>query len=397
MKNIIQIYFVGLFGTALALPAVAQTLVSGYRIGEHGTETRFVLDANAAAAHQVFVLADPYRVVVDLPDTAWVLDAAAGTKGRGLVAGFRFGPFRPGVSRLVLDLAGPALVKAAFWLSPRDGKDWRFVIDLAPAERAAFLAAVRNPVAPPEARAPAAPMPRPADPRRTVVLDPGHGGVDPGAIGASGTQEKEVTLGLARLAAARLSATGRYRVVLTRGDDAFRSLAERVRAARRENADLFVSIHADSIHDPKIRGATVYTLSEKASDREAEALAAKENRADVIAGVDLAAHSDEVGAILIDLAQRETLNQSTRFARLLVGEFHERRLPARNNHRSAAFRVLTAPDVPSVLFETGYLTNRADEAALASPAGQRRIAEALAAAIERYFAAEAGPPSAGAR
>lgn len=397
MKNFIQIGVAALLSAFLALPSAAQTLVSGYRIGEHGTGTRFVLDASAAAAHEVFVLADPYRVVVDLPDTTWTLDAAAGTKGRGLIAGFRFGPFRPGVSRLVLDLAGPALVKAAFWLSPRDGKGWRFVIDLAPAERAAFLAAVRKPEAPPEARVPAAPVPRPADPRRTVVLDPGHGGVDPGAIGASGTQEKEVTLGLARLAAARLSATGRYRVVLTRDDDAFRSLAERVRAARRENADLFVSIHADSIHDPKIRGATVYTLSEKASDREAEALAAKENRADVIAGVDLAVHSDEVGAILIDLAQREALNQSTRFARFLVGEFLERRLPARNTHRSAGFRVLTAPDVPSVLFETGYLTNRADEAALASPAGQRRIADALAAAIERYFAAEAGQPSAGAR
>lgn len=397
MKNFIQIGLAVVLGAFLAQPAAAQTLVSGYRIGEHGTETRFVLDASGAATHEVFVLADPYRVVVDLPDTTWALEATAGTKGRGQIAGFRFGPFRPGVSRLVLDLAGPALVKAAFWLSPRDGKGWRFVIDLAPAERAEFLATVRKPAAPPEVQIPAVPPPRPADPRRTIVLDPGHGGVDPGAIGAGGTQEKEVTLGLARLAAARLSATGRYRMVLTRDGDAFLSLAERVRAARRADADLFVSIHADSIHDPKIRGATVYTLSEKASDREAEALAAKENRADVIAGVDLAGHSDEVGAILIDLAQRESLNQSTRFARLLVGEFHERRLPARNTHRSAGFRVLTAPDVPSVLFETGYLTNRADEAALASPAGQRRIADALAAAIERYFATQAGQPTIGAR
>lgn len=380
-----------------AAPAGAATLISGYRIGEHGPETRFVLDASAAAAHQVFILADPYRVVIDLPDTTWALEPSAGISGRGLVAGFRFGSFRPGVSRLVLDLAAPALMKQVFWLPPRDGKDWRLVIDLAPAGRSAFLAAARPPELPPESPVAAVPAPRSRDPRRTVVLDAGHGGVDPGAIGAGGTREKDVTLGLARLAADRLTATGRYRVVLTRDDDAFLALAERVRAARRAEADLFVSIHADSIHDPKIRGATVYTLSERASDREAEALAAKENRADVVAGVDLAAHSDEVGAILIDLAQRETLNQSTRFARLLVGEFHERRLPARNSHRSAGFRVLTAPDVPSVLFETGYLTNHADEAALTSSAGRRRIAEALAAAIERYFADAAAQPSAAAR
>jgi N-acetylmuramoyl-L-alanine amidase len=222
-----------------------------------------------------------------------------------------------------------------------------------------------------------------------VVLDPGHGGIDPGTKSASGTTEKDVVLAFAKILKTKLEAGGRYEIHMTREDDTFLPLRERVAFAQKRGAGLFLSIHADYFPDkPEIaRGATVYTLSEEASDQEAKDLAAKENFSDVIAGVELPSDSDEVLAnILIDLAQRETQNRSVVFARSIVGELagkgslHTRRL------RSAGFRVLKAPDVPSVLLELGFLSNPEDEKRLVSDPWRERMAGSVVKAIDGYFA-----------
>ncbi|NQV58016.1 MAG: N-acetylmuramoyl-L-alanine amidase [Alphaproteobacteria bacterium] len=221
-----------------------------------------------------------------------------------------------------------------------------------------------------------------------VVIDPGHGGVAPGAIGISGTFEKGVTLDMARQIGKAITALGRQRVRLTRVGDVFISLRRRVAIARAAEADLFISIHADSIGNKRIRGGGIYTLSEKSSDKESAALAAKENRADVIAGVNLTGHDDQVASILIDLTQRETMNYSAQFAAALVPELRQLIRMRRKPHRFAGFRVLKAPDVPSVLIELGYLSNRQDERMLTNAGSRAAIAASIARAVDNYFRAQ---------
>ena len=244
---------------------------------------------------------------------------------------------------------------------------------------------------PPEAEAapfgtpPRPPVARRARGKRIIVVDPGHGGPDPGTIGARGTFEKHVTLAMAKEIKHQLEQTGRYKVVLTRDRDIFLRLGDRVALAREAQADLFLSIHADSIPDGSARGPSVYTLSEKASDREAAELAEKENKADVIAGLDLSHETPEVSTILIDLAQRETMNRSAHFAAGLIGEIRKETAVLRNTHRFAGFAVLKAPDVPSVLVELGFLSNPAEEKSLASRAHRVRLAQAVARATDRFF------------
>jgi N-acetylmuramoyl-L-alanine amidase len=218
-----------------------------------------------------------------------------------------------------------------------------------------------------------------------IVLDAGHGGKDPGAVGANGAMEKDITLRMAKELRALLEATGRYKVILTREEDRLLALRQRIDVARTAEADLFISLHADHIEKSALRGASVYTLSENASDAEAAALAARENKEDLIAGVDLSSQSAMVTSILIDLAQRETKNLSARFASLLSEELADRTLVLRNSHRFAGFVVLKAPDVPSVLLELGYLSNAEDEAALASKRHRRVLAAAIGDALDRYF------------
>lgn len=222
-------------------------------------------------------------------------------------------------------------------------------------------------------------------PVRIIVLDPGHGGVDPGAIGNAGTYEKDVTLPTAVQVARALEETKRYKVHLTRTDDEFVALHERVARARSYNADLFLSIHADALPDEDLRGATVFTLSEQASDQEAAAIAASENKADLVAGIDLSRHSPEVSDILFDLARRQTNNLSIRLARELVTELEQRVPMLNNSHRSAGFAVLKAPDVPSALVEVGCISNHQEERALQMTAFQRNIAGGLVRAVNDYF------------
>ena len=228
--------------------------------------------------------------------------------------------------------------------------------------------------------------------RPLVVIDAGHGGHDPGAISVQrGVREKDVTLGIAQAIRDQLVKGGRVRVALTRDDDRFLVLQERYGIARKLNADLFLSIHADSADNPDAQGATVYTLSETASDREAARLAARENRADMLNGVNLGGQSGDVSSILIDLTQRETMNVSANFARLLRREAGAY-MPFRQvYHRFASLMVLKAPDTPSLLFETGYLSNVRDAAFLSSAKGQADIGRGVARAIEVHFARRLAP------
>lgn len=384
---------VGLVGGAF-LPgfhgtAVSAVDVAGVRFGQNGETTRFVLDLSGDTKPAIFLLADPYRIVIDLPDVAW--SGGDSVRSLGLVDGYRHGLFTDGIYRIVLDLKQPAVVSNAFALPAANGRNRRYVVDIKPSARSEFLAAVtaskaqRSQYTSRVTDAPAVSNSRRRDGKHIIVLDPGHGGVDPGNLGVIGVHEKVITLNLARAIRDELNRTGRYEVHLTRDRDIFYKVRERFQIARRYNADLFISIHADSIKNPRVRGGSVYNLSEKASDREAERLAARENKADLIAGVNLDVVEDDVSGILIELAQRETMNYSAQFAKILVDEMRGEVPTLERAHRFANLGVLKAPDVPSVLLEAGYLTNRSNAQFLNSKRGQKLIAVSARRAIDKYF------------
>lgn len=359
------------------------------RIGGDETRTRFVLDIDRPVSFHVFVLADPYRIIVDLPQVNFTLPAGIGQQGRGLITAYRFGLLAVGKSRIVLDADEPILIDKSFVLPPQDGQPGRLVIDLIKTDRQTFmrrLAAVQSQIPTPTPRpAPPPEMKRPSD-KPIIVIDPGHGGVDSGAVARTGAQEKKLVLAYALVLHERLKATGRYTPLLTRSQDVFIALRDRVNFARNHGASLFISLHADSFRSSRVRGTTIYSVSESASDAEAAALAKKENKSDIIAGLDLADETNEVTGILIDLAQRETKNFSVKFAENLVTSMRGTVRLNRNPHRFAGFRVLKAPDVPSVLVELGYLSNRDDVRELSSRAWRNKIAAAMIKAIDNFFA-----------
>ena len=377
----------------LVQTAVAAPQVTGVRLGVYPSKTRVVLDVTGSVAFRTFTLPSPYRVVVDMTEVTWSPKMVNPPKG-GLITGMRFGLFKPGSSRVVLDSAGPVKIATAFMIpSSAPGKGYRVVLDIARTSQTAFMAAYRKSGTRPKpgAQRPA-PIrqaivrPRPkSDEKLVIMIDPGHGGVDPGAISRSGTWEKHVVLAFSKELRRQLRATRKYDVRMTRSRDVFIRLRDRIAIARQANADLFLSIHADSIRNPGVRGASVYTLSERASDKEAAALARKENKSDLIAGVDLDDQSNEVVNILIDLAQRETMNESAIVARKLVTEIGKVRKMLRNTHRFAGFAVLKAPDIPSVLIELGYLSNRQDEKLLRDARHRRKMAGAITRAVRLYF------------
>jgi N-acetylmuramoyl-L-alanine amidase len=366
------------------------------RVGGDAKQTRFVVDLTDKFEISAFTLADPYRVVVDLPQIVFKLPTKAGETGRGLIKAFRYGLVMQGGSRIVLDTKGPVRIDKAFVLAAADGQPARMVLDLAATDRDSFL---RN--AELEHHAARAPQhvtvpPASDDPRPLVVIDPGHGGIDNGTKAASGELEKTIVLDFAMLLRDRLEQSGKYRVAMTRSDDSFVPLTDRVRIARSLKASLFISIHADYLpkREGEAQGATVYTLSDTASDSEAARLAEDENKADVIAGVDLTAESNDVSNILIDLAQRETRTFSAQFARDAVGELKTATRMHKTPLKSAGFVVLRAPDVPSVLVELGYVSTKDDLKQLLSQPWRERTAAALAKAVDSYFAprmAGAGP------
>lgn len=392
MRRNISAFFVAFFVLAGGVADLsARPVVESVRVGDHTKKTRFVVDLSAKVSFSVFTLADPYRVVIDLSEVDWRLKTDAFRPGRR-ITGFRFGLFRSGQSRMVLDMKQPVIVAKAFILGPNGSRGHRLVIDLAETSRKTFLAALRRgkPLTPRIKRKPPAvrdiPQRKTKDSRPLIAIDPGHGGVDPGARGRSGSWEKKITLLQARELKRQLLRTGRYRVLLTRQRDVFVRLRERIAIAQRAQADLFISLHADSIANRKIRGGAVYTLSERASDKEAAALARKENKADIIAGIDLNDQSTTVAKILIDLRQRMTKNESVTLAKGLVSELRKSMRMLRRNHRFAGFAVLKAPDIPSALIEMGYLSNRTDERLMRQPKHRGRIARSMVRAINVYFA-----------
>jgi N-acetylmuramoyl-L-alanine amidase len=368
------------------------TVANNARVAGDRERTRFIADLSKKVNVHVFALGNPYRVIVDAPDVNFQMPDGLGKEKRGLVTAYRYGLFAPGKSRIVIDVSGPFLIDKAFVLEPRDDQPARLVIDLVPTDEKTFQAKLKEAKPPQPASEGAAVIPqappRAPDAKPVVVLDPGHGGIDPGT-NPNGVPEKEVVLAFAKVLKTKLAATGRYEVYLTREDDTFVPLRERVEFAQKKGAGLFLSIHADYFPNQaeKTTGATVYTLSEQASDDEAKELAAKENFSDALAGIELPNDSDEVVAnILIDLAQRETQNRSTLFARSIVGELASRSALHTRRLRSAGFRVLKAPDVPSVLLELGFLSNPDDEKRLTSEAWRDRIADGVVGSIDGYFA-----------
>jgi N-acetylmuramoyl-L-alanine amidase len=380
-------------GAQMPLPGMsdATPVAIDARLAGDDKQTRLVIDLTQKIDVRAFTIADPYRVVIDIPQVNFQFPPKTGEHSRGVVKAFRFGLVMRGRSRIVVDVTGPVRVTRAFVVEPAEGQPARLVVDLAPVDRETFLraAAIDNRL--PRAADPPAVHDDPAatagDTRPVIALDPGHGGIDTGTHAPSGEHEKNLTLGFAMALRDKLEKTGKYRVVMTRSDDTFVPLADRVRFARARQAQLFISIHCDALArgGGAADGATIYTLSDQASDAEAQRLADEENRADIIAGVNLAAEPDDIADILIDLAQRETKTFSAVFARSVATEFKNVSRLHKNPLRSAGFRVLKAPDVPSVLIELGYVSNPADLRQLVSDQWRLRASEAVAQAVHTYF------------
>lgn len=444
--------------------SAADSVVTDVRVSEGAQRTRVVFEFTRDLDFKVFTLSNPNRVVVDMPEVGWRLPPRPLPSRVGVFETLRYGLYKPGNSRVVVDLRKPAAIKKAFLLEPSGPRGFRLVIDMVAVSNTAFKRQVKSPpiqivsarpgqigtpkapvssksvakaprtpsVSRPEVisrsrvanvsapkvnikkaakltkskvpkkaastpgqelkklvsafrPAPRKPALRPSNDKRVIVVDSGHGGADPGTIGRSGVYEKHITLAMARELTKQLNATGRFHAIMTRDRDIFIPLRKRVKIARDSNADLFISLHADAIKNTKIHGPSVYTLSENASDKEAATLAEKENKSDLIAGMDLSHESKDVANILIDLAQRESMNQSVLFATQVVRELKRRTRLLRNTHRFAGFAVLKAPDIPSVLIEMGFLSNRSDERQLQTSAYRKKFSAGIVEAIDTYF------------
>lgn len=384
-----------------------------------------VVELSRKADFRAFILQNPPRVVLDLPSFDWRAGVPY-SPPESLVGAIRNGVLEPGISRIVIDLKSQLSLKSAFFLPAGPGIPDRVVIDLVvppipynpaqermfgsltgqkskPASAPAQKSYDSNPshvlkVPPSYTAAPSetqAPVKKSSDsgtgPNNTkmpmIVIDPGHGGEDPGAVAHNGKREKDVTLAAALELKRQLEATGRYRVHLTRSADKFIKLQDRVGIGRKNSGDLFISLHADSIDKPGVSGASIYTLSNKASDVQTAKLAARENQADLIAGVDLSHEDKEVANILIDLAMRDTMNQSKFFANTVVKQAERKGIQMLERpHRFAGFAVLKAPDIPSVLIEMGFMSNKREVNQLSTPAYRQKIAAAIVSGIDAYFA-----------
>jgi N-acetylmuramoyl-L-alanine amidase len=380
------------------------------RIGGDLSRTRFVADISAAVDFRAFALADPYRVIIDLPEVKFLMPSGVGTKGKGLVSAFRFGLFATGKSRIVIDTVEPVLIEKAFVRKPENGQPARLVIDLVRTTKEEFekqrdkqAALQQLQLSPNRFQTQTEKLEKPgaAPVKKTksvIVIDPGHGGVDPGAVSAGGQYEKNIVFAFCQMLKTKLESTGRFKVVMTREEDIFIPLPDRVERARTEQADLLISVHADAL-DTKhplqgakvaaadVRGASIYTLSEEASDDLAKAIAARENRADALAGVELpGSPDDDLAGILMDLMHRETKNLSVSFAKTLLTSLKGNVELTGHPHRFANFRVLKAQDVPSVLLELGYLSHAEDERALTSDEWRSKVTDAIVESIKAFFA-----------
>ena len=370
--------------------------ISSLRIGQGIGTVRIVLESDSEFEYKAFLLSSPSRLVVD----TYGIDVSPKIENQitknNIIASGRIGTIESNGRRIVFDLAKPAIIKKAFVLKPQSNFGWRFVIDMSVATEREFNKKVGTSYAFTSTDSQSSYVSRRSSKssnkakskesgKKIIVLDPGHGGKDPGAIGYSGMYEKNITLAMGKELKKMLEDTGRYKVYLTRSTDIFIPLRDRVKISRKHKADLFISLHADSTKNRSAKGLSVYTLSEKASDKEAESLAERENKADVIDGLNLVEHSKEVSDILINLAQRETMNRSSEFATFMVQEMRSAAKLVNDTHRFAGFAVLKAPDVPSVLLEMGYLSNRTEERLLKQQSYRRKLAKATTRAVNRYF------------
>lgn len=407
-----SVYFCFLFlfvlGGMLAPTALhaKSTIAKSAKLGGDGKRVTFAIVLSKKVPIKVYTLNDPYRVIIDLPEVKFQFPSGLGRKGKGLVSAYRYGRFAPGKSRIVIDVKVPVEIKKAYIEGAKRGKPVRMIIKLVKTTEAKFALSLskrylmqelepekptKKPKTPKKAVAKVPNDPaKDDDPRPVIIIDPGHGGVDPGAIGSKGTLEKNVVLNFSKVLRKQLLATGRYRVELTRDIDTYIPLHDRVKIGRAKGASLFISIHADSISRKRsrrnrVRGASIYILSEKASDKEARALAAMENRSDIIAGVELPESEDPVSSILIDLAQRETNALSAMFAKLHLKQMRGSVKMHGYKTRSAGFRVLKAPDTPSILLELGYLSSFADEKNLKSIKWQQKMAKLVVKSIKAFF------------
>jgi N-acetylmuramoyl-L-alanine amidase len=378
--------------TAAATPASGSLVMSAVRMVGDGKRTRFVADLSGNVDVAVFSLPDPYRIIVDLPEVTFRLPDGTGDAGRGLITAFRYGQISPGKSRIVIDAGGPVAVDKSFVVPPSGNQPARLVIDVVPTTRKAFLdtaAAYRQK----ERLAASAQHDRelvvpnkPPGGKLTIVLDPGHGGIDNGTHGATGTHEKVITLAFAKILGDKLLATGRYDVFYTRTDDSFVALNDRVNFARAHHADLFLSIHANSFPVKSVRGTTIYTVSDQPSDKMVADIASMENQSDALAGIDVDKKDiGEVTDILLDLTRRETRNFGVVFARNLVEELKGSTRMFKVPHQQAAFIVLEAPDIPSAMIELGFVTNKDDEKLLLSDEWRKKAADSVVEAVDGYF------------
>lgn len=374
--------------------------VRNLRIGTHPDKTRIVLELDSIDDFRAFTLADPYRIVLDMPRLNWNIATPSATKAG--ITNIRHGKLAGNLSRIVFDMNKPVKLTSVFALPAAESRPNRLVLDYTNTTAAAFPQTKEKifgtlettadraeiPAGSLTSRAPPPPPVRSkAKPirKKIIVIDPGHGGQDPGAVSGR-TYEKNITFALSKLLKKELEKSGNYEVHLTRYSDKFIKLFERVRIAQRHNADLFISVHADSINKSSVRGASIYTLSEKASDAQTARLAARENKADMIPGMDLSHEDAQVASILIDLVQRDTMNQSNYFAEKMVKEFKSSGIRMLENpHRSAGFAVLKAPDIPSVLIEAGFISNRQDAKLLNSQSHREKIARTISGGITRYL------------
>ena len=370
-------------------------IVMSARIGEHEDRTRLVIELSDPVNLRAFALANPDRVVIDMPEVSWRLGAPPRPTGFGAVQSYRYGQFRAGNSRMVIDLNQPVTVSDSLVIPPSAGFGYRVVIDLFPATRAKFDAQAGWPADLKKRESDAEKLaaliaaqqsPPRSTGKKVIVLDPGHGGLDAGTIGVNGLMEKDLALAEGLKLARELRQRG-YSVFMTRDSDTFVPLRQRVAIARADKADLFIALHADSNPDSGTTGTSIYTLNDGRSDREAGALARRENQSDVIAGVDLTGGNNPVAPILINLAQRDTRNKSSEFATSALKNLGEvTDLLAHNPHRSASLAVLVAPDVPAVLIELGYLSNAADAGQMNTDSWRAKVAGAIADAVDAQFA-----------
>jgi N-acetylmuramoyl-L-alanine amidase len=354
------------------------------RLAGDDSRVRLVLDFERPPEFELHYLDNPYRAVIDLPETVFAFPDDS-LQQRGLVSSVRYGNSGNGKARMVFEFASPARMELVESSEEAEGAIHRMVFDITVVDQQGFSTEVAESKWPElddeEVRGQS---PKASDDILTIVIDAGHGGIDGGAEGPSGSMEKNVTLAFAETMKEAFEDLGGVRVAMTRTDDSFLSLSARVRRARDEAADLMISLHADSISVRSLRGATVYTLSDKASDAVAQSLVDQENREDAIVGASLENAPEDIAAILVDLARTETRVYSTGLAQQVISSFEGQVKLINNPHRHAGFRVLQAPDVPSILVEMGYLSNREDEKLLNDEEWRNSTAQLLAQSVQNY-------------